>query len=98
MSPKSNNAAGVATTNGIQKINFQIHFSINGRGDHHPLGLRAFIPDSVLDEAFSPLWSLLSREQGRSFFKQLGSHIGNTKLFTLLGASYIRFLNRKAVA
>lgn len=98
MPPKSKNAVGVCSTYDISRNNSTSNSSINGRGDHHPLGLRAVIPDSVLDEAFKPLWALLPREQGRPFFKQLGDVMGSSPLFTLLGASYIRFLNRKAVA
>lgn len=97
MPPKAKNAVGACNTYDIKEIKVQIHCSTKKREGDSPPGLRALIPDSALDEAFNPLWSMLPKEQGRSFFKQLGSSIGNTELFTLLGASYIRFLNRKVV-
>lgn len=93
----SKNAVGVASTYDISRKVFRINYNTAGRGDANPSGLRATLPDATLDRMFAPVWETLSRVQGRILFQALGQLIGDDCLFTLLGASYIRFLSGKAV-
>lgn len=84
-------AAGAGHTNGFLKENFQSHSNTGGVG-RKPSHLRVVIPCRQMDFLCYPLWRRLSRVQGNSLFKLLGGLIGKSRLFTELGASYIRFL------
>ncbi|WP_373531762.1 hypothetical protein [Vampirovibrio sp.] len=67
--------------------------SISGHGiRRHIVSFR-----DLCDLAFSPLWARLTQARQRAFFQWLVICLGDTRLFGEIGASYIRFLQRKAV-
>lgn len=90
--PSIKNAAGACNTNGISRKNL---FPNNntGSGGRKPSPLRG-----LLDYVLSPIWVCLPRNKGRVVFHKLSFVLGRTKLYSVIGASYLRFLNRKEAA
>ena len=91
--PEKNNAAGACNTNGISRNIFHSHINTKGGAGRKPS-----LSQKTLDCALSPLWVRLPRHKGRLVFHALGFVLGRTKLYSTLGASYIRFLNYKEAA
>jgi|GEM_PF-5302614 len=91
--PEKSNAAGACNTNGISRNIFHSHINTKGGSGRKPS-----LFQKTLDSALSPLWVCLPRHKGRLVFHALGFVLGRTRLYSTLGASYIRFLNYKEAA
>lgn len=92
--PEKNNAAGVASADDITEFKKIVPSNHNTKG----VGRKPSLFQKTLDSALSPLWVRLPRHKGRLVFHALGFVLGRTKLYSTLGASYIRFLNYKEAA
>jgi hypothetical protein len=84
-----NKKAGEASSNPGSNLKHSI-------GGHGVRGLIASFRE-LCDLAFSPLWARLTQTRQRDFFQWLVICLGDTRLFGEIGASYIRFLQKKAV-